>query len=610
MSPIHFSARLTPAVVAQTKEIYSIPIYQRLFEWDEPQIVQLLDDLYQGFLQAPSQPYYIGMLTSNRHNDLIDGQQRFTVMMLLGIVLSRYDADWNRFLFPEPNVVRLKFAARMLDSQYLRNRCCPVDGYENWYMKRGVQCIQRFVDQLTGQERAAYARYAFENLSFFVSRLPNDYSPKALNQYFETMNSTGKNLENHEVLKVKLLHAARRFDKMQLTQIWNAVGDMDRKLIRRKGKDEKRSDLQWRFQQAYEAIERQDLDGLFCGQSLNVLTDDAIDEDPLASLNVGDIPASHEKPVQQRLSRNNGFHSMLSFSEFLLQVLWLQLDQATRKKVGVKHFFDVNRLQETFRTYWMQIDADEFILALLKYRLLYDRYVITISNEEATYDLEVDTYGVDAEGNSYHDLLLMYESMLYVNSSAASYYLWLPSLLSLAAARNGEITGEELYDHLKQEDEQHHPLPANLSDLGTLSYRVVDRYWFWKLDFHIWRSRKRLFQDESVRCVADNYMFRRNRSIEHIAPQTPDADSTLRLPDDVENCFGNLVMISSAQNSSLLNSTFEVKRAKVVSYVHKELTGTIESLKMLMIYQYQHWDEVCIQDHHQACVALLEQSFG
>ena len=110
MSPIHFSARLTPAVVAQTKEIYSIPIYQRLFEWDEPQIVQLLDDLYQGFLQAPSQPYYIGMLTSNRHNDLIDGQQRFTVMMLLGIVLSRYDADWNRFLFPEPNVVRLKFS--------------------------------------------------------------------------------------------------------------------------------------------------------------------------------------------------------------------------------------------------------------------------------------------------------------------------------------------------------------------------------------------------------------------------------------------------------------------------------------------------------------------
>lgn len=113
-----------------------------------------------------------------------------------------------------------------------------------------------------------------------------------------------------------------------------------------------------------------------------------------------------------------------------------------------------------------------------------------------------------------------------------------------------------------------------------------------------------------MRCVADNYMFRRNRSIEHIAPQTPDADSTLRLPDDVENCFGNLVMISSAQNSSLLNSTFEVKRAKVVSYVHKELTGTIESLKMLMIYQYQHWDEACIREHHQACVALLEQSFG
>lgn len=148
-----------------------------------------------------------------------------------------------------------------------------------------------------------------------------------------------------------------------------------------------------------------------------------------------------------------------------------------------------------------------------------------------------------------------------------------------------------------------------LSDPSNLSYNVVDRYWFWKLDFVIWQKRRTLFPDENVRLVADHYSFRRTRSIEHIAPQTPEENSTLDLTDDQLNSFGNLVMISSAQNSGLSNSTFAMKHAKVESHVNKELNGTIESLKMLMIYQYDKWDWDTIQDHQAKCIPLLEESF-
>ena len=50
-----------------------------------------------------------------------------------------------------------------------------------------------------------FASYIFHNLCFFISNLPDGYSPRDLNKYFERMNASGKNLEQHEILKVKLL---------------------------------------------------------------------------------------------------------------------------------------------------------------------------------------------------------------------------------------------------------------------------------------------------------------------------------------------------------------------------------------------------------------------
>jgi hypothetical protein len=68
-------------------------------------------------------------------------------------------------------------------------------------------------------------------------------------------------------------------------------------------------------------------------------------------------------------------------------------------------------------------------------------------------------------------------------------------------------------------------------------------------------------------------------------------------------------MISSSQNSSLQNSTFNQKKAKVKSHINKELNGTIESLKMLMIYQNDCWHKDDILKHQSVCLDYLRQSF-
>ncbi len=614
MSNKNFSKGFTPFTVAQSDEIYSIPRYQRLFEWDRPRIIQLMDDLYLAYTDHPEAPYYVGMLTSNNKNELIDGQQRFTVMMLLGLVFSEFHPEWQKFLFVGDKP-RLFFKARSNDNAYISKKCQPTaDGYENRFMKAGIACIREFVSSWNDEKKADFAEYVFSKMTFFISRIPQSYTPTALNKYFETMNSTGKNLENHEILKVELLKSVKRFDKVKLTQIWNAVSDMDRKLIRRRNKEERQGDLDKRFENAYKAIKNSDVDGLFNCQAINVLSKDDIQQSTGKA--IGDIAASDEKPKQQRLSRYNGFHSIISFSEFLLQILWIVLAPETRMKItskrnggGVESFFDVNKLQDTFAKYWNEIAPGAFVLSMLRYRLLFDRYVVSISNNDASYDLEISSLETDKYGNSYSGLLMMYESMVYVNSSSKSYYLWLPSLLQYIDRTNPLPDSRNLYEYIKMEDEKRHPYKS-IEDNSALSYNNVDRYWFWKLDFEIWRRRKVLFKDETVLQVADSYSFRRSRSIEHIAPQTPEQENTLVLTDEVRNSFGNLVMISSAQNSSLQNSTFEIKRAKVLSYIKKEMNGTIESLKMLMIYQYSRWNEEVIYQHLNKSISLLKDSFG
>jgi hypothetical protein len=621
MNDSRISTRFTPEKVSQSSVKYYIPIYQRLFEWDEPRILQLLDDLYESFTNDKSKPYYVGMLTSNMGNDLIDGQQRFTVMMLLGIVMRNYYDEWNSFLLINGSDTRLHFKARTDDNSYVADLCRGGDGggYENMFMKRGMNCIKKFIDEkVKNDERKSFAEYVFRNMSFFISTLPSKYSPKALNKYFETMNSTGKNLENHEILKVKILHRADgSIDKARLTRIWNAVSDMDQKLIRRKRKDERECDLLNRFNRAYDASRSEDVDDLFNGEYINVLKN-TVGQDDKSFRKIVDISSSPDKPSQQRLSRNNGFHSIVSFSEFLLLVLWMKLDEDTQEEVKAVDFFDVNKLQNTFQQYWNNIEPNDFVLSLLRYRLLYDRFVVNISNEDSSYDLDINDNYRDDFRNSWHDDLLMYESMLYVNSSSKSYYLWLPDLLTYVdnnVADDVDVSCEDLFKYIKKKDEERHTLNSlnldNNPDVipEELSYTEVDRYWFWKLDFYIWRNRNSIFDDESVRQVADNYAFRRARSIEHIAPQTPDPQSTLVLSEEVTNCFGNLVMISSSQNSSLQNSTFNQKKAKVKSHINKELNGTIESLKMLMIYQNDCWHKDDILKHQSVCLDYLRQSF-
>lgn len=91
--------KYTPDKIAEDNLFYTLPIYQRLFEWNTENIVTLLEDLKKKYEHRDGKDdyYYIGMLTSAKNNELVDGQQRFTVMMLWGCVLQDCCEEWDSY---------------------------------------------------------------------------------------------------------------------------------------------------------------------------------------------------------------------------------------------------------------------------------------------------------------------------------------------------------------------------------------------------------------------------------------------------------------------------------------------------------------------------------
>ena len=104
----------TPQQIYKENETFSIPLYQRLFTWTPREITILLNDLYNQYINKPNEHYYVGLLTSTHNNELVDGQQRFTVMMLLGIAMCDKYNEWIKFL-EKDGQLRLTFTARKED---------------------------------------------------------------------------------------------------------------------------------------------------------------------------------------------------------------------------------------------------------------------------------------------------------------------------------------------------------------------------------------------------------------------------------------------------------------------------------------------------------------
>ncbi len=549
--------RYTPEKIVEEKLIFSIPLYQRLFSWGEEQVKGLLYDLKNHFDPDLDNgtPYYLGMLScikSGNHYDLIDGQQRFTVMILLAIVLRNYYEKWNGFL---DGGKRLRFMSRTKDNEYLTaviNR--QVEFLDpNRKMEDGKKIIFDFmVSQFSSDDmRESFAKSAYTRMSFFFSELPLSYAsnPASLNKYFEAMNAGGKGLEQHEILKVKLMQGEE--NKVHLTQIWNAVCDLNRPVIKRNEKDLEEG-YRSKYMQAIELCRNHRFNEAFelCESSYD--TED--------NNEIGDIEAKQQDFRQSFIE--TGERSFITFPEFLMMVIDIYLN------LSGSYSFYRKELLKIYESHPIP-DKQDFYNQLLFYRLLLDYYIVYKEGDENTnkYDI-VFKEGASAEA------LKQYQSMLYVSQSP--FYNWLKPVLERLHNETVRDT-DELLLWIKEIDNSLHPLPR---DVNEMTYdNGIDRYWFWRLDYYLWERKEDYFKTEEEKQIVEEYVFRANRSIEHLHPQHQE-NNDIWGDGDIHS-FGNLAMISQSFNSQQSDDPVTVKFARIKDQAHNH---TLQSIKMYLMY--------------------------
>ena len=86
--------------------------------------------------------------------------------------------------------------------------------------------------------------------------------------------------------------------------------------------------------------------------------------------------------------------------------------------------------------------------------------------------------------------------------------------------------------------------------------------------------------DVDEKTAIRNYKFRRNRSIEHLHPQT---DGGIEEWKEVKHHFGNLAMISSSFNSLQQNDSVGVKFARLKDTQIPQ--KSLESIKLLRMFK-------------------------
>lgn len=586
---------------------FRIPIYQRLYEWEDEQLLGLLRDMKEYFENKNIEDlYYLGMMTvspcKDEVADLVDGQQRFTTMMLLGIVMRNECNEWNNFT----TIDRLSFTARDADQAYLEwiirynnsNKTTPKDApVPNLKMQHALKVIADFLNDL-GENKKTYCYNVYKRLTFFVAELPANYktSPKKLNKYFETMNSAGRSLEQHEKIKVELLkNCPDGYYKSDFNNIWNEVERMDKRILCA----EENEGTAYQIDAEIEKVCQTD-----------IITDYAVERQEYQDygMKIEDILPSEEEPKEQQARKD--ISSVIDFQELLILVLNFTLNQESP--------LDKHKLEDVFKNLFANSSKIPlFYRNLYLIRLLLDRYVIRVYKEDGknTYRLRL----TDEENITEDERrLIQYQSMLYVSTPAhkwlTPYLNWLENLE--ANIRKG-LTALILLDKLKEIDNNQIHKEEDLKSVDDMAYdKGVERYWFWRLDYYLWERRKEkdengnyCFLNTKEQNIVDSYVFRANRSIEHLHPQNQ-ANNEKWDETDV-NSFGNLAMISASFNSQQSNKSVEEKFGRIKSQLKSK---ELESLKMYKMYLAagetdSGWTIDKKNTHQEEMYRILKESF-
>ncbi len=609
---------------------FSIPTYQRPYVWGDEQLKKLLDDFYNSYKQSKDSLYYVSTFMTKEeegHAELIDGQQRFTSLWLIAFVISTMTTNSSilKFLKKGSNL-RLSFEIRkevsdfleaLLEEESFTKKVFTEDYIVEYpYLKniaKALVYIKGYLNQKPSEEIESFGNYIYKNVRFVKNTTADNTD---LNKLFSTINSSGVQLEQTDIVKANLLKIID--EKLLYSRIWEACEEMNNFFYRNARNSFSSSN--WSNINFNNLVQFDKNIFLFSTPESEEDSEDLKIDD----FNINDV-ANYNKPIKQsdkenRVSEEVYCRSIINFGQLLLHTYRLHL-----KRENLKDFegtFHVNRLITIFHEMEERNNPEEvkrFFHLLWDVRYIFDKYIIKwISDIDAkTETLELVNFNRNQESyysnsNYAKSPSLMLQSVLYFTGDYLRQY-WLTTYLNYLLENHNDLsaTDKQHLDYLEKIDNifstteslTDKELSWNLMDENNLKSGNLDfksylessmgtkfkHYWFQKLEYILWKN----WEFEKTK-EFDSFRIQSRNSVEHIYPQNPEENSkTLKLENESDlNSFGNLVLLSVSQNSEYSRKSFNEKKGL---FFNKG--GAYDTLKSYYIFKYDKWNPENIEDH-------------
>ena len=575
---------------------YVIPRYQRAYAWEEKEIEQLIDDICDD--NDPKRDYYIGSLIVARRKaddgveyEVIDGQQRLTTIYLLLQCLL----DEGYFSRGEVSVGEaLSFDCRSKSNCTLAYICGDArksEGKEEQLDQSLLLAVDIIKKKLAREfgDRVEDQKKFVDRLKHVVLYRIEVPEHTDLNRYFEIMNTRGEQLEQHDILKARLMnYLDDACEREAFARIWEACSDMTG-YVQMHFSVEDRVKLfgQWWSDPPSENALRE----LCRGKRRSEGKSEGLDISKIIDLKseVDDVVGALKKRDAEAR-----FESIIDFPYFLLHVLRvfcraerLSMDGAEElgslldDKLLLKDFDKVitscEKRGDMDVKRWF---ARTFIQFLLRSRFLFDKFIIKRENTEDDQDgrwslKELRTSGAGSAKKPYYadtslryksewektyaprnKECLMIQSALRVSYTSPKVMHWITELL-VWLFNNNETERYKLTDEAERiaaEAVMENFLDLGNYELGVQTPHVVFNY----LDYLLWKEDKEKYKD---------FVFEFRNSVEHWYPQHP-SEGTFEAWDGIDT-FGNLCIISRSVNSKFSNLSPESKMKSYKKMVQK-----------------------------------------
>lgn len=595
---------------------YVIPRYQRAYAWEEKEIEQLIDDICDD--NDPKRDYYIGSLIVARRKaddeveyEVIDGQQRLTTIYLLLQCLL----DEGYFSRGEVGVGEaLSFDCRSKSNctlAYIRGDAQKSEGKEELLDQSILLAVDIIKKKLAREfgDRVEDQKKFVDRLKHVVLYRIEVPEHTDLNRYFEIMNTRGEQLEQHDILKARLMnYLDDACEREAFARIWEACSDMTG-YVQMHFSVEDRVKLfgQWWSDLPSENALRE----LCKGKRRSEGKSDGLDITEIidSKSEVDDVDGTQEgRDAEAR------FESIIDFPYFLLHVLRvfcraerLSMDGAEElgslldDKLLLKDFDKVivscEKRGDKRRTDVKRWFARTFIRFLLRSRFLFDKFIIKRERERVEGDQEgswsLKELRVSKKKPSYantggvkksetleeaHAECLMIQSALRVSYTSPKVMHWITRLLEcLCDAKLKLPKLADKAEHIAAEAVAEGFFEKSLEEMGAYDlqkYKPEDYAFgvgtphivFNYLDYLLWKKAKKTHKD---------FVFEFRNSVEHWYPQHP-SDGSIELWDE-RDVFGNLCIISRSVNSKFSNLS---PASKMDTYRGMVQKGSLKLRKM------------------------------